>query len=154
MTARSDQTISHAQIYEQDFALWLAQAAQLLKAGNLAALDIENLIEEIESMGRSERQALKSNLEVILMHLLKYKYQPEKRSHSWRYTLLEHRRRLEQAFKISPSLKRYFWQEFEDSYGGARKLASVETGIPIKIFPLESPFTVEQVLDEDYWPED
>ncbi|MEE3716015.1 DUF29 domain-containing protein [Tumidithrix elongata RA019] len=153
MTTTSHQTTFHAQLYEQDFSLWLEKAVQLLQEGNLAALDVENLIEEIESMGRSERQAVKSNLEIILMHLLKYKYQPEKRSNSWRYRLLEHRRRLDEAFKTSPSLKRYFLQEFDNCYLGARKLASAETGMAIAIFPLEHPFTVEQVLDEDYLPE-
>lgn len=154
MTTASFKTTSHSEIYEQDFSLWLEQAVQLLREGNLEALDIENLVEEIESMGRSERQAVKSNLEIILMHLLKYKYQSEKRSNSWRYTLLEHRRRLAEAFKASPSLKRYFLQEFKDCYLGARKLASVETGIPIMTFPIDTPFTPEQTLDEDYLPED
>jgi hypothetical protein len=153
MNVISHKTNSHTQLYEQDFSLWLDETVKLLREGNLGALDIENLIEEIECMGRSERQAVKSNLEIILMHLLKYKYQPEKRSNSWRYSLLEHRRRLDAAFKDSPSLKRYFLQEFDNCYLGARKLASVETGIAIAIFPLEIPFTIEQVLDEDYLPE-
>jgi hypothetical protein len=153
MTVTIHKTTSHTQIYEQDFSLWLEQAVQLLREGNLAALDIENLIEEIECMGRSEKQAVKSNLEIILMHLLKYKYQSEKRSNSWRYTLLEHRRRLDEAFKTSPSLKRYFLQEFENCYLGARKLASAETGLAIVAFPVEIPFAIAQVLDEDYLPE-
>ena len=153
MTITTHKTNSHTQLYEQDFSLWLEQSVKLLREGNLDALDIENLIEEIECMGRSEKQAVKSNLEIILMHLLKYEYQPEKRSNSCRYTLLEHRRRLAQAFKASPSLKRYFLQEFEDCYQGARKLASVETGIEIATFPLETPFAIAKVLDEDYLPE-
>ncbi len=153
MTVTTHKTTSHTQIYEQDFSLWLEQAVKLLREGNLAALDIENLIEEIECMGRSEKQAVKSNLEIILMHLLKYKYQPEKRSNSWRYTLLEHRRRLDEAFKTSPSLKRYFLQEFENCYLGARKLASAETGLAIATFPVEIPFAIAQVTDEDYLPE-
>ena len=109
MTTTKHKTTSHIQIYEQDFSLWLEQASQLLREGNLTALDIENLIEEIECMGRSEKQAIKSNLEIILMHLLKYKYQPEKRSNSWRYTLLKHHRRLDEAFKTSPQSKKIFF---------------------------------------------
>ncbi|WAS04565.1 DUF29 domain-containing protein [Gloeomargaritales cyanobacterium VI4D9] len=140
-------------LYEQDFYLWLEETAELLKTGKFEKLDIENLIEEIESMGRSEKQALRSNLEVILMHLLKYKYQPEKRSNSWRYTLLEHRRRLQDIFQFSPSLRRYFLETFPYCYQGARKLASVETEMAITTFPLASPFTPEQVLDEDFLPE-
>jgi hypothetical protein len=88
------------------------------------------------------------------MHLLKYKYQPEKRSNSWRYTIIEHRLRLHKAFKHSPSLKRYFLQEFADCYLNARKLASAETGLAIATFPIESPFTAEQTLDEEFLPED
>jgi hypothetical protein len=140
-------------LYEQDFYLWLAETVQLLKTGKFEKLDVENLIEEIESMGRSEKQALRSNLEVILMHLLKYQYQPEKRSNSWRYTLLEHRRRLEDLFQVSPSLRRYFLETLAYCYQGARKLASVETEIVITTFPSECPFTAEQVLDEDFLPE-
>jgi hypothetical protein len=140
-------------LYEQDFYLWLEETAALLKAGTFEKLDVENLVEEIECMGRSEKQALRSNLEVILMHLLKYKYQPEKRSNSWRYTLLEHRRRLQDIFQFSPSLRRYFLETFAYCYQGARKLASVETEMAITTFPLASPFTPEQVLDEDFLPE-
>lgn len=147
-------TISHQELYDRDFYLWIEKAVTLLQAGNLGDLDLENLIDEIESMGRSEKRSISSNLEIILMHLLKYKYQPDRRSNSWRYTLLEHRRRLYKDFKISPSLKRYFLEEFADAYISARKLASVETDIPINNFPAVSPFSPEQVLDEDYLPED
>ena len=148
------QNTSHQALYTQDFYLWIDQAMSLLREGNLKELDLENLLEEIEDMGSSQKSALESNLEVILMHLLKYKYQQNKRSSSWRYTIIEHRRRLYKAFKKSPSLKKYFLEEFADAYAGARKLAAVETEISIDTFPLESPFTPEQVLNEDYLPED
>ena len=88
------------------------------------------------------------------MHLLKYKYQPEKRSNSWRYTITEHHLRLHKAFKHSPRLKRYFLQEFAECYLNARKLASAETGLAIATFPIESPFTPEQTLNEDFLPEE
>jgi len=142
------------QLYQQDFYLWLEQTVQDLKAGNLTELDLVNLIDEVESMGNNEKQSIESNLEVVLMHLIKYKYQSEKRTNSWLFTILKHRRRLHKSFKSSPSLKRHFLQEFEDCYNGARELASVETGIPIKTFPTESPFSPEQVLDKSYLPED
>ncbi len=153
MTAVLSRIFTNTELYEQDYFLWLEQVVELLRSQNFAALDIDKLIEEVEDMGGSQKQAIESNLEVLLMHLLKYKYQPEKRSNSWRYTILEHRRRLHRAFKHSPSLKRYFLQELPDCYLGARKLASAETGILIKIFPVESPFTSEQILDEDFLPE-
>jgi Domain of unknown function DUF29 len=152
MTSIQIQTSTLAQLYDQDFCLWLEQTAQNLKDRNLTALDIENLIDEIEGMSKSQKSAIKSNLEVLLMHLLKYKYQPDKRSNSWRYTILEHRRRLDEAFETSPSLRRYFLERFENCYQAARKLASVETGIPIQTFSLELPFTIFQVLDQDFLP--
>ena len=158
MTVTFSNTVTDAAnqraLYEQDYALWLDQAVDLLRSQNFAGIDIENLITELEGMGGSQKQAIESNLEVLLMHLLKYKYQPAKRSNSWRYTIIEHRLRLHKAFKHSPSLKRYFLQEFAECYLSARKLASAETGLAIATFPIESPFTPEQTLDEDFLPKD
>ena len=145
--------ISHKDLYEQDFYLWIEQAVKLLSENRLSELDRENLIEEIGDMASSQKNALESNLEVILMHLLKYRYQPEKRSNSWKYTLFEHRRRLHKAFKISPSLKPHFTEEFSNCYNTARKFAAIETGIAMDAFPPASPFTESQVLDEDYLPD-
>ena len=147
------QQISHHDLYEQDFCLWVDKALVLLREGNLTDLDLANLLEEIEDMSNSQKQALESNLKIILMHLLKYKYQSDKRTSSWRYTIVEHRQKIRKAFKNSPSLKRHFLEEFADVYLDARKLASVETNIDIDNFPITSPFTEFQVLDEDYLPE-
>jgi hypothetical protein len=145
--------ISHRDLYEQDFCLWIEQAVKLLSENRLSELDRENLIEEISDMGNSQKHSLESNLEIILMHLLRYQYQPEKRTNSWRSTLFEHRCRLHKAFKTSPSLKRHFAEEFNGCYATARKFAAIETGITIHTFPVTSPFTPSQVLDEDYLPE-
>jgi hypothetical protein len=149
---RSKPTIAH--LYEQDYYLWLIKTAKLLKEGKIAEVDLPNLVEEIEDMGRSEKRAIESNLEIVLMHLLKYKYQPEKRSSSWQYTLFEHRKRLRKAFKESPSLKKYCEQVFEESYQDAKKMAAIETGLDINIFPAECPFTSQDTLDEEYLPDD
>jgi hypothetical protein len=153
MEATQIQILSHHDLYEQEFCLWVEQALVLLRKGNLTDLDLENLLEEIAGMSNSQKQALESNLKIILTHLLKYKYQPDKRTNSWLYTIVEHRQRIRKAFKNSPSLKRHFLEELADVYLDARKLASVETGIAIDIFPITSPFTASQVLDEDYLPE-
>ncbi len=141
------------QLYDRDFYLWLQETAQLLRNGDFDRLDIENLVEEIESMGRSNKHAVESNLEVVLMHLLKYKYQPERRSNSWRFTIFEHRDRLSKEFRSSPSLRPYLMSVFEECYRNARKKASIETGSLITTFPPDSPFTSEQTLNEDYLPE-
>jgi len=95
-------------LYEKDFNLWIEQTVNQLKKGNLADLDIENLIEEIDSMGRSDKREIYSRLKVLLMHLLKWKYQPEKPTPSWVNTIDEQREQLELVLKDSPSLKPYF----------------------------------------------
>ncbi|MGK7874885.1 MAG: DUF29 domain-containing protein [Xenococcaceae cyanobacterium] len=141
-------------LYEQDYYLWLEKTASLLRDGRLRELDIPNLIEEISDMGRSEKRAVESNLVVVLMHLLKYKYQPQKRSNGWLSSIFEHRRRLRKSFNDSPSLKRYFTSVFDECYQDARKIASLETGLPLDAFPSESPFTPEEAFNPDYLPEE
>ncbi|MEA5576021.1 DUF29 domain-containing protein [Anabaena sp. UHCC 0451] len=153
MTAPQPTVTTNANLYEQDFYLWIETTAKQLTAGNFAEIDLVNLIEEIESMGRSEKRALESNLVVLLMHLLKYKYQPEKRSKSWLSTIFEHRRRLNKHFQDSPSLKKYFLETFAECYQDARQQASIETGLELDIFPLESPFNTDECLNQDFLPD-
>lgn len=141
-------------LYKQDFNLWLEAMINLLKTRQLEELDYDNLIEELESMGISQKHALESNLTCVLMHLLKWQYQSNKRTNSWRYTLIEHRDRLAMTFRDSPSLKRYFEDILEKSYQKARRFASEETGLDIKTFPKTLPFTKEHILNPDYLPED
>ena len=140
-------------IFDQDYSLWLEKTVRLLREGQWHGVDLEELVEEIEAMGRSEKRAVKSNLIVLLMHLLKIKYQPEKRTESWRFTIVEHRRRLLLLFEDSPSLKGYFVEVFDFCYSAARQDAAVETRLPIKTFPAQSPFSVDQVLDINYLSE-
>jgi hypothetical protein len=139
-------------LYAEDYNLWLEKAADLLKNKNFTELDLENLIEEIESMGRSEKNALKSNLRVLIMHLLKYKFQPQNRSNSWLYTIYEHRQRLKDTFSDSPSLKNYYIEVLDDCYQHARKEAAIETGLPLSIFPQDNPFSPDEILDADFFP--
>jgi hypothetical protein len=153
MTAPQLALTTNSNLYEQDFYLWIEITAKQLKAGNFAEIDLENLIEEIESMGRSEKRALESNLVVLLMHLLKYKYQPEKRSRSWISTIFEHRRRLNKQFQDSPSLKKYFLETFAECYQDARQQASIETGLDLDIFPVDSPFNTDECLNQDFLPD-
>ena len=140
-------------LYEQDYYLWLEATAKLLREGQLSALDTANLLEEIEDMGWSERRAVDSNLKILLIHLLKYRYQPEKRSNSWTASIVEHRQRLKKAFKESPSLQPYFIEVFNESYQDARELAAAETGFAMDAFPVEPPFTPEETLDSSFLPE-
>ena len=141
-----------AQTYEHDFCLWVEETAKLLHEGRISELDVANLVEEVESMGRSEKLALRSNLVIVLIHLLKYKYQPEKRSVIWELSIAEYRRRLDDALEVSPSLKRYLVEVFDKCYLDARKQARIETRLELAQFPDGSPFTPEQCLDEDFLP--
>ncbi|BAZ81903.1 MAG: DUF29 domain-containing protein [Sphaerospermopsis kisseleviana] len=153
MKAIQPTNLASSNLYNEDFYLWIETTAKQLKNGNFAEIDLENLIEEIESMGRSEKRALKSNLLILLMHLLKYKYQPDKRSNSWLSTIFEHRRRLKEELTESPSLKKYFSEVFSECYQDARKLASLETGLSVDTFPVDCPFTTDEILNQDYLPE-
>ncbi|MDZ8034477.1 DUF29 domain-containing protein [Nostoc sp. DedSLP04] len=138
--------INEQNLYEQDFYLWTQTIAQQLKENNFNEIDIPNLIEEIESMGRSEKRELKNRLIVLLMHLLKWQYQPEKRSESWRSTISEQRICIETLLEDSPSLQPLLAEVFEDCYQKACLKASDETGIKLNFFPKESPFTLEETL--------
>lgn len=137
-------------LYDRDFYLWIKTTAQHLKEGQFNEIDIPNLIEEIESMGRSEKRELKSGLIVLLMHLLKWQYQPEKRSESWRSTISEQRICIEGLLEDSPSLQPLISEVFDDCYQKARLKASEETGIKLNFFPKESPFTLEESLKASF----
>jgi len=142
-----------ARLYETDFYGWIQQQAGMLKAGSFASLDLENLIEEIEDMGKNRQRALESRLEILLMHLLKWQFQPKRRGVSWTLTIEEQRDRLADHLAENPSLKPKIPEAQAKAYRYAVKGASRETGIPASTFPEQCPWTVEQVMDETFWPE-
>jgi hypothetical protein len=142
-----------AELYQQDFCLWAEQTAQRLKEGNFSVLDLASLIEEVEDISGSQKQALLSNLRVLLMHLLKHQYQPDKRSPSWCSTIIEHRLGLANAFEESPSLKTYFLENFDKTYQKARMQAALETELPLATFPQHCPFNADLVLNLDWLPD-
>lgn len=133
-------------LYDKDYCHWLETTASLLKNERFSVLNIPNLLEEIEDIGRSERRAFYSNLKIVLMHLLKSKYQPEKLTNSGTATIVEHRQRLKKVLKESPSLKPYLDEILQDCYQDARELAPAETGLDINCFPSEIPFTGLEIL--------
>ncbi|MEB3338520.1 MAG: DUF29 domain-containing protein [Leptolyngbyaceae bacterium] len=146
----TNHTVQLASLYEADFCAWLQQQSQMLKEGRLADLDLENLLEELEALVRSEKRAFESNLRVLLQHLLKWHYQLDRRSNSWRATIREHQLRLRKQLEDSPSLKPYFYKVFAETYQDARELAALETGLPMDAFPIEAPYRVDQVLNESW----
>ena len=93
-------------LYDQDFNLWLAEQVTLLRQGRANELDLENLAEEVESIGRSDKREVYNRLTVLMTHLLKVQFQPDKRTRSWRSTIREQRRQLRLLFQDSPSLEK------------------------------------------------
>ena len=116
-------------------------------------LDLENLAEEIESLGRSDQRALKHRLEVLLMHLLKWQYQPSQRSNSWRATITKQRLRIQDLLDDSPSLKPYLEAQKERCYANACTLAAAETGLAEAVFPAQCPFSLQMALTQGFLPD-
>ncbi|MFB2892178.1 DUF29 domain-containing protein [Aerosakkonemataceae cyanobacterium BLCC-F50] len=139
-------------LYETDYLKWIETTVAKLRMGDYSHIDWENLIEEIEDMGKSERRSLESNLTVIITHLLKWQYQPEFRSGSWRGSINEHRRRIRKAFKESPSLKPFLTEVFAECYADAVEQAIAETGLSVGVFPEICPYSSEEVLSSEFLP--
>ena len=142
-----------AKLYDEDFLLWTQKTARLLRDGHLDELDIEHLAEEIECMGTSQRRELESRLTVLLTHLLKWGWQHAKRSRSWKATAANQRAELRRLFRQSPSLKNQVAEAIAESYEDARRQASLQTGLAAEIFSPRCPFTGEQILNDDFFPE-
>ena len=105
MASAGPVTEQHPSLYERDFSLWIEQQAALLREKRLDELDVANLLEEIEWMGRKDKKSIKSNLVIVLLHLLKHEFQPKRRSRRWLDSILEHRQRLRDDLEESPSLR-------------------------------------------------
>jgi hypothetical protein len=139
-------------IYENDFYGWIIEQTGLLKLGRYNELDAANLIEEMESMGKSEKRALESRLVVLLQHLLKWQHQPSFRGKSWELTIKEQRLRIEKIMRDNPSLKRQLEPCFGDAYPFAVIQAAKETGIDEKSFPNVCDWDLAQILDNSFFP--
>lgn len=139
--------------YETDFYGWTMEQAGLLRAGHLGAVDLENLIEEVESMGKSQANQLHNRLELLLMHMLKWQYQPNFQGASWQRTINEQRRRVGKHIGKNPSLKAKLGETFADAYDDARHSAAIETGLHLATFPEVCPWTFEQAINPEFWPE-
>jgi hypothetical protein len=141
------------QDYEADFYGWSMEQSSRLRLLRIPGLDTENLAEEIESLGRSEKQELATRSEVLLMHLLKWKYQPEGRSRSWSGTIHEQRRKMKRLLKDNPSLRPRIPEILADLYSDAVESAAEETGLPESSFPTTCAWSDEQVMAKDFLPD-
>ena len=136
-------------LYDTDFYAWTQAQATALAAGHVTELDLANLAEEIGSLGKNDLRALRSNLRVMLLHLLKWRHQPERRQDS----IDEHRTRIQDIVADSPSLALQVQELLPQAYRQARRLAAQQTQLPPGIFPDTCPWTVDEVLDPEFWPE-
>lgn len=138
--------------YETDLYGWAMQQAELLRERRLAEADIDNIAEEIESLGRSETRELVSRLRVLLAHLLKWQFQPGLRGNSWRLTIEEQREMLKTHLAQNRSLRPKLGEAIAEAYKLAVLLAQRETGLARSTFPPGCPFSAEQLFDPDFLP--
>jgi hypothetical protein len=139
-------------LHDLDFYAWTQQQVELLKSGNLFEIDVTYLIEEIESMGASERRELVNRLAVLLAHLLKWQHQPSFRGRSWQLTLKEQRRQLQRLLQDNPSLHARLEEFIAEAYLDSILLAAKETGLEESAFTLSCPYTRDNLLDADFYP--
>lgn len=146
--------MTRTNLYEHDIHAWTEQTAELLRQRQFQELDIEHLVEELEAMGRRDRQELVSRLKILLAHLLEWQYQSAHRCSSWRGSILEQRLRIRDLLQDSPSLKSLLPASAIAAYADGAKLASKETGLPLAQFPEALPYAVDLLLEDDWLPED
>jgi Domain of unknown function DUF29 len=140
--------------YRDDYYAWLNGQAALLRQGRLEAIDSELLAEELEAMGRRERNELVSRLIILIAHLLKWQHQPAHRSSGWRGSIVEQRVQISREIRLSPSLKAFLGEAIQEAYPDAVHIAAQETGIQASAFPQSCPYLEEEMLDEDFWPDE
>ena len=138
--------------YERDFAQWIDEQAERLRSKDFERLDLINLVEEIEDMGKNLKHELYSRLEVLILHLLKCEYQPERKSSSWTGSIAEQRSHILRRLKQSPSLGRLVDEYARECYATAAFRAADDTGLPVTAFPSTLPYSREQLLGMGFIP--
>jgi hypothetical protein len=139
-------------LYDTDFYAWIQEQAKLLRHQQWSKLDLPNLIEEIESLGKQQRAELRNRLKVLIGHLLKWQYQPERRSRSWLMTIRVQRRDTQELLEENPSLKPYLEEALQKIYESGRDLAVGETNLPLKTFPENCLYTLEEIFRDGCYP--
>jgi hypothetical protein len=148
MATRAKHARVRGSLYETDVVAWAERQAEALRAGRFADLDLENLAEEIGDVSRREAEALESHLETLLMHLLKWRHDPDHRSRSWEGTIRVARHKTAKLLRDSPSLRPRLPALVEDAYPAARIRAGVETGLAEQTFPAACPFSLDQITGD------
>lgn len=139
-------------LYRRDYHAWIARQTDLLRQGRVADIDADLLAEELDAMGRRERNELVSRLIVLIAHLLKWQFQPAHRSSSWRGSIVEQRVQVGRELRLSPSLRSFLVEAIAEAYPDAIDIAAKETGLPDEAFPAACPYTEAEILKDDHWP--
>lgn len=139
--------------YETDGYAWAMEQADALRRRSTNEVDWDNVAEEVEDVGKAISRELRSRLEILLLHLLKWRYQPSRRGQSWSLTIAEQRLKIGQHIEENPSLKAIRDQEFDRAYQSARLRAARETKLDKSTFPSEAPFDPADALTDDWLPD-
>jgi len=139
--------------YDRDFYAWANHQAALLRAGKVAEADLAHIAEEIDSMGRAEKREMVSRLTVLLLHLLKWRFQPNLRSRNWRLRVAEQRILVTSHLTDNPSLKSLTASAIADAYRVALLVAQRETGLDAGVFPSNCPWSFDHIADDAFWPD-
>ena len=137
-------------LYESDVYQWSKRQTELLRNEDFEHVDWQNLIEEIDSVGSEQLHKVESHLIRLLQHLLKWEYQPKRRTRSWAVTIVAQRDRLQRVLRRNPSLRAQLPALLADVYPSAVRLAAVETGLDKQTFPATCPYTLAEIMDEDF----
>lgn len=150
-------------LYDEDFVAWTQKMAQALERRDFNALDWDNLVEEIQDLGKRDQREVESRLLIILTHLLKWQYHPQRRSYpgsenesfqnSWARSIAENRDQIQRLLKQSPSLYRILENSLDECYQKARKQAAQQTNLELPVFPEVCEYSQAQILDDDFWPQ-
>lgn len=144
------------QMYHQDFYAWVHKNAELIRQGRFSEIDADHIAEELEDVGKSERRELFSRLTQLLMHLLKWQFQPDQRpfyGRSWMTSISKQRIGIKLVLRDSPGLQPQLENYLAEAYSDARRFAAKETGLPLTSLPETCPYTLAQALDPDFLPD-
>jgi hypothetical protein len=150
--AKAREALPRPDLYEREFYSWALEQAELLRVRRLAELDLENLAEEIDGLARGEARELRSRYATLLMHLLEWEFQPQRRSHSWVATIARERGEIVDLLDENPGLAPRRAELFAKAYKAARADAAAETNLPLDRFPATCPYSYDQALDDAFWP--
>lgn len=145
--------MNSAKLHEVDRYAWLEQQTGLLRSGGLDELDVVHLIAELEAEMGNERRELYRRLRVLVAHLLKWQFQPAGRCNSWKGTIRIQRNDIARLFRETPSLRRFLGDELAEAYPESVEWAADETGLADEALPAHCPYSLDEILSRDFWPE-